>query len=395
MVRKNKFLLFFVLAVLLMLSFSFSVSALALSGKQVPPVVYKPGTTFTNSYEVFGSDKNVVAQVDSGGVFKHFSTTPIVDGKFDIILDFPADEYIEPGEYVIGVTVVEEPARNADGELEGGINTLVAVSKKVYIIVYSYEKDVKASLDVPNVNFGSNVKVSVNVASVSYKDIDSVKADLILYDEETKTEIARKSTTEKPLKSLKSIKFTETFDTEEWEAKKYFTKAVVTYDGVVEEVNSTFLIGNMDLQLKDYSKQLTQGYSDFSARVTNNWGNELKNVKAKLFIGGEELLETPTISLGAWQEGELKGIVKVDLKPDVYKGKLKLFYEGESKEEQIEVTVVMPKAGEGVVSPSEQQPLSTEESNSLVFISIAVVVLVIGVVIYFIRKRRGEADDEF
>ena len=194
---------------------------------------------------------------------------------------------------------------------------------------------------------------------------------------------------------MKSIKFTETFDTKEWEAKKYFTKAIVAYDGVVEEVNSTFLIGNMDLQLKDYSKQLTQGYSDFSARVTNNWGNELKNVKAKLFIDGDELLETPTISLAAWQEGELKWIVKVDLKPDVYKGKLKLFYEGESKEEPIEVTVVMPKAGERVVSPSEQQPLSAEESNSLIFIGIAVVVLVVGAVILFIRKRRGEADDEF
>ncbi len=395
MMQHKRFLIIFVMFVFVLLLCSFFVLALALSGKQLASVVYKPGTTVTNSYEVFGSDKNVVAVIDSGGVFKHFSATQIVDGKFDIILDFPAGEYVEPGEYVIGVTVKEEPLRNEEGEVVGGINTLMAVSKKVHVIVYSYEKDVKVYVEAPNINKGGKAKIKVGVSSVSYKDVEKVKGEIIVYDDATKTEIARKTTTEKPLKSLKSIHFTEMFDAEKWEAKKYLVRTVVAYDGITEEVNSTFLIGNMDLQLKEYSKELTEGYSDFSVRVVNNWGNELKNVKAKLFVGGDELLETPTISLAAWQEGELKGIVKVDLEPGTYTGELQLFYEGESKKVPVGVVVVAAKEGGGVVAPVEQQSLSAEESNSWIFISIAIVVLVVGAIIYFIKKRRGEEGDEF
>jgi|GEM_PF-2159260 len=386
-----KKIVFIFILISLCLGYAFSASALGLSGKQIGVVVYKPGTTFTNSYEVSGSSKNVVAEI-SGGPFKGLKTTPIVDGKFDMILDFPADEYIPPGEYVLGLTVREATPKIADGEDGGGIGALTAVSKKVRIIVYAYEKDVGASLDIPNINQGSKTAVNLGVGSVSYKDIDSVKGEIILYDDATRTELMRKKTTEKSLKSLKSVKFKETFDTEKLEAKKYLVRSMVTYDGITKEVNSTYLIGNMDLQLKDYSKELVQGYSSFSVKVVNNWGNELKNIKAKLFLDGDELLETPTISLGAWQEGELKGIVKVDLKPNLYKGELQLFYEGESKKVPIEINVV--KSTEAAVSAGVQQPKSTEESNNWIFISVAILILVIGVVLY-LKKRRGESTDEF
>ncbi len=388
----NKKILILLFLVSVFLGYSFSVSALALSGKHIGQVVYKPGTTFTNSYEVYGSDKNVVVQVDSGGVFKHFRTTPLVNGKFEVVLDFPADEYIAPGEYVIGLSVREESPKNEDGEDIGGIGALVAVSKKLYVIVYAYEKDVQAGLDIPNINQGSKTNVNLGVNSVSYKNIDMVKADIILYDDATKTEIMRKMTKEKKLKSLQSVTFKETFDTEKLEAKQYFVRSLVTYDGITEEVNKTFLIGNMDLVLKDYSRELAQGYSDFSVTVANNWGNELKNIKAKLFLDGDELLEMPTISLGAWQEGQLKGIVKVDLKPDLYTGELQLFFEGESKKVPIEIRVV--KSTAVATAPTEQQPLSAEESNSWIFISVAILIVVIGIVIY-LKKRRGESADEF
>ncbi len=375
----------------LFLYYTFSVSALALSGKQLGNIIYKPGTTFTASYEVFGSGKNVEVEI-SGGPFKGLRTTPVVDGKFEIILDFPKDEYVPPGEYVLGLTAREAMPKSVDGEEQGGIGALTAVSKKIYIVVYAYDKDVQAGLDIPNINQGGKTTVTLMVNSVSYKEIDSVKAEIILYDEATKTEIARKTTKEKSLKSLKSVTFKEVFDTEKLEAKQYLVKGIVTYDGITEEVNSTYLIGNMDLQLKDYSKELGQGYSDFSARVMNNWGNELRGVKAKLFLDGDELLETPTISLGAWQEGVLKSIVKVDLKPNLYKGELQLFYEGESKKVPIEINVVKPK--EGVIPATTQQPLSTEESNNWIFISAAVLIIVIGIVFY-LKKRRGEQQDEF
>ncbi len=381
----QKVILLLIFLILIQTSF---VTALGLSGKKLGPLIYVPGTTVTNSYHIEGTDKPVKVTIDGGGIFKHLSTTPIQDNNFELILDFPKDEKILPGEYILGLTVVEEP----NLENGGGINILVAVSKNIRIEVYTYDKEIKATLDVPNVNQGSKTKVGLGAASVSYTNINKVQGEIILYDNKNH-ELARKTTEEKPLKSMQGIGFTETFDTEKLEPNTYFAKGIITYDGKQKELNTSFLIGNMDLVVKDYTKELPPGFSDFTIKVSNHWGNNLNNIYAKVILDNQELLQTPSINLAPWADGELKGIIKIDLEPKKYAGKLKLFYEGETKEVPIDITI--KKLLEATAQ--EQKPQQTSEFPTvLVTVGILIMVILLLAMIFILkRKQPGEKKDEF
>ena len=309
------------------------VNALGIVGRAYDKIIYLPGTTVSSSYEVIDTSFPVVAYVDSN-VFKGIKVTPIINNHFDVIIHFPEDEFVPTGIYRMAISVTEKPE-----ELGSGIGSLVTVSKAFTIVVYSYDKDINLYFLAPSINEGNNITFALTVNSVGYKDIDSVKAKINVYDHNNNL-LGSLNTPEQPLPALGSLNFNPKFDASKLPAGDYWAEAIVTYDGLQKEINSTFLIGNIDLTLNDYTKELQQGFNDFSIKVTNNWGNQLRNIYAKVFINNEELLHTPSINLDAWQPGELTGIMKIDFDPGVYQGIIKLFYEGENKEVPISVKVI-------------------------------------------------------
>jgi len=328
--------LLFIIFILLL--FIPPVSALTLIGRPMDKIVYQPGATITNHYQISDVYLPVEASVSSD-VFKVITITPIVNNEFDVIINFPEEEFIPTGMYRQSVSVREI------AEPSSSIGSLITVSKIFTIIVYSYEKDIEVFFTAPSINQGSNLTFQLNVNSMSYEDIGSVKARINVYDHENNL-LGSLLTSEKPLPSLSSLSFSIKFDASKLPPGNYWAEALVNYDGQEKEINSTFLIGNIDLTLKDYTSELQQGFSDFSIKVANNWGNELRNVYAKVFINNQELLHTPSINLDSWKEGELNGIMKIDFAPGVYQGIIKLFFEGESKEVPITVRVlasVQPK----------------------------------------------------
>lgn len=352
-----------------------SLAALSLSGVQLGVITYRPGTTVTNHYWVSDTGVPVEVMVD-GAPFRDITTTEVINNEFDLILNFPKDEYVPPGEYVLSLTAVENPS-----DAGGGIAARVAVSKKIYIQVYSYEKDVQLSLDVPNINAGKNLTLNLGVASVGYPDIENVYGALTVYDAENNL-LGEKITPPKPLPGLESISFREKFDSSAWPAANYKAKAVVYYDGEEESINTTFLIGNMDLIVKEYTRQLEQGFAEFSVTVTNNWGNPLRNVYAKLIINGQELLQTPSITMEPWQESVLKGLLEIKLTPGEYPAALQLFFEGEKKDFPITITVI-PKPEEPV-----QKEIQGAKSLMVVPLLITALIIIIILGIFFLRRRK-------
>ncbi|MEK6900534.1 MAG: hypothetical protein AABX05_05400, partial [Nanoarchaeota archaeon] len=117
--------------------------------------------------------------------------------------------------------------------------------------------------------------------------------------------------------------------------------------------------------------------------VKNNWGHRLRYVYAKRSLDGAELLQTPTINLEPWQESELKGLIKVELAPGIYAGKIKLFYENEDKE--IPVTIKVLKSEEEKISPED-----SFKNNLLISLLVGLVAVLSLVFAYFIyNKNKG------
>lgn len=360
-----------------------SITAVSLSGKEINPITYIPGASIITHYTVSGTNNPIRIEV-SPHPFTNITVTEVVDNQFDLMINFPENEKIDPGTYYFSLSVKEDPNSRS-----GNINALTAVSKMFKVIVYSYEKEVQISLKVHNINEGSNLTPQLSATSLSYSDIDSVRGQISIFDAK-KNKLGEVITSEKNLPALESISFSPTFISENLPASNYSAKAVVFFDGKQKKINTSFLIGNMDVLLKDYSSNIKQGFSKFTMKVTSNWGNPLRNVYAKVFLNETEVLHTPSINLEPWEEGSLEGIIEINYPPGEYKGTIKVFFEGESKEMPIKVKVVaLSEKLSDIEEESVQIPLSS------ILYAVAVILIIVILYLLIMKMRHPNKKNEF
>ncbi len=363
-----------------------TVVAVGLSGEKLGTIVFEPNKVLINHYVITNTDMETKVSVGGSQLSEYFSISEVINNEFDLIISFPDRVDIPQGTYPFSLSVEEVQAPGASG-----LSPLTSVSRNFQVEIYSYEKDISVSFSSPSVNEGNPVNFKLDVRSRTYSDIDSIKGIITIYDEQDKL-VGTAATEEKPLKSLAAETLTASFDTKGLPASNYRAEAKVFYDGRQKVVNNTFKIGNMDLVIKEYTQELEQGFSEFAVKVANGWGSELRNVYAKLFIEGQELLQTPSMDLAPWAEGELKGITKVDLVPGQYKGVLTVHFEGEFKEKPIIVTVILPKETPKEAPAEEQQP---EKSMVPLLMIGGISIILIAAVLLAIFLKKKKEDDEF
>ncbi len=369
-------LLFFVLAISLI--FIPSVESIGLSGVKLSPIIHVPGKSLTNHY--FITDTSLLVAVSLGGSFARYANiTPLIDNQFDLIINFP-EEPITPGTYSLSLSATEV----AEAEV-AGIGSLTSVSKQFVVEVYSWDKEITASLSAPSVNENGTVHFAVTVQSRTYSDIDSVRAKITIFNLENVT-LAEVYTNRRPLPSLAEDVLTASFNTTGLRPAQYFARAFIEYDGRKKIADATFRIGTMDLILLNYTRTLERGFTLFQVLVSNNWGNELRNVYAKLilqdqFLMMQPLLQTPSIALGPWQEGIVEGFVKIDFPAGEYNGTIQLFFEGEQKEEPAEFTVIES------ISPEKVKADIELSRKNMIIQLLAIGVLILIVFILFLLKN--------
>ncbi len=373
--------LFIITGIILLVFIIPSVSALGLAGQKLGTITYKPGFSMTNHYSIIGTDKPIEVSAD-GGILPGIAVSEVIDNEFDLIINFPEDRYVPPGSYSFAITVKEASPP------EAGISTQVAVSKNVEVIVYSYDKDIQASLYAPNINQGRNVTFQLGVQSMGYPDIEEVYAKINLFNS-SRNKLGSVETERKPLLGLESVGFTPSYDTHLFPSGNYYAEALVFYDGKYKTANTTFLIGVMDLILNNYTTELYPGFNEFEIQVTNGWGNGLRNVYAKLFIADREVVQTPSIDLGPWQPGTLKAIANIELEPGTYAALLQLYFESERKDIPLQI-IILP-----LVEPIQEIEKEIQVAKVWSFIpalaSIIIILLVLG--IFLLRKKRNRGSE--
>ncbi len=365
-----------VIFVVVLFLLSFQVFSIGLATSKIEILNYVPGTSQTMGFQVMGTSSDVDIQVSQGPLNNVEVTELNEQNKFHVTFNFD-ETFIEPGDYILAVTVKEKPNLLSGG----GMKALTSVSKRIKMRVHSYEKDVQISLSTPKINKGFPLPATLNVQSVGYPDIDSVGGTISIFDKEGNL-LESITTEKKPLPSLSSVSFSHTFQTQNLQKGTYFATAEVTYDGKKENTTSNFLIGDLDLSLVKYSNKLNRGYNNFNATVENNWGNPVGNIYAKLFFSEKEVLHTPTISLPAWEQGILRGIINIDLEPGKHSAILRLFFEGNQKDENITLEILEQTATQ-VSLPKLNKP------STLYFPYLAVLGAIVMILILFFIWKGG------
>lgn len=354
------------------------VESIGLSGIRLSPIIHIPGKSLTNHY--FITDTSLPVDVALGGSFARYAqVTPVVDNQFELMINFPT-EPIAPGTYSLSLSATEV----AETEF-AGIGSLTSVSKQFVVEVYSWDKEITASLSAPSVNENGTVHFAVTVQSRTYSDIDSVRAKITIFNLENVT-LAEVYTNRRALPALGQETLTASFNTTGLRPGQYFAQALVEYDGRQKVADASFRIGTMELILLNYTQTLEQGFTLFQARVFNNWGNELRNVYAKLILQDQfqimqPLLQTPSIALQPWQEGIVEGIVKIDFPAGEYNGTIQLFFEGEQKEESVEFIVIES------ISPEKVKADIELSRKNMIIQLLAIGVLILIVFILFLLKN--------
>lgn len=354
--------------------FASSAYGLSLRGDHLSPIIFEPGKKMVNHYTIDGTDKEVKVSL-GGDLLEYVTVTEVVNNQFDLLIEVP-EILPEPGTYWFDLHASE--VNNEDGS--GGVGSLLSVSLRFLVEVPPHGKAISISFDVPDLNEHQKIPFSVDVVSKGLEDIASLKGSITVYDLKNKT-VASLVLKGKPLPALASTSLSAALPADELPPAKYWAEAIVDYDGEKKLAQDTFKIGNLDLLLVNYSSQLEQGFGEFHALVENNWGNPIQIAYATVSINDTELLTSSIISLGPWQKGELRGILRTDFIPGNYSGTIQLFYDGLSKTENVVFTIFEPS--------KEMKEISAATAAIIVVISLlAIVGLIIGFLL--IKKQRNK-----
>ena len=188
---------------------------------------------------------------------------------------------------------------------------------------------------------------------------------------------------------MDSLSLEVSFPTLGLEPGDYTAEATINFDGQERKVSQNFRIGKMDLLLKEYTPELELGFSEFKAVVTNDWSKPLEDVYAKLFIEGEELLQTPSLkSLAPWTEGELTGIAKINYSLGNHPGVLELYFADKVKFEPINIKII-----ERISPEIVPEKLSTPVIQ-LVIVALAAMIVTLIIGWSIVRKRYKKNETE-
>ena len=367
----------FIIVSALMFSFSYSSPALGLSGNSISPIIYIPGAIITNHYTVSGTDRPISINVDTT-TFSSIKINQTSAYEFDLIIQFPKDKYIAPGDYNFGLTVTEKE------EEHKGVSGKVLISKSFTVNVYSYSKEVEVSLNAPSINQHEQMTFGLYVKSLGYPEIEDVHGQIVVYDSSLH-ELAKINTESKSLPGLETISFNPTLDTSSWLPNSYSAKAYLEYDGKSKTANTSFLIGQEDISVINYTSELNQGFSEFSLVVRNEWGQALKNVYALLSLEGTEVTQTPSITLESWGEGTVKNIIRLENPPGTYEGILTLHFN--DKKKMIPLTIKILPATE----TAEQKKIALV-TNMLWKISLVLILMATVGVIFWWKYRKNKTN---
>lgn len=314
------------------ISFILAISSVGAMGVSPPRVDidFHPNTVQTIDFYIFhaAEDRKVIVNVE-GELGKYVTLNKnefYGEGKLRVTINFPSN--IEtPGGNVIYITIAEEPAQNQF------IGTAITIRAGIVVHVPYPGKYIEYGLNVPNGNVDSKIPIELQVIN---RGTESLTIDPVItfYDSVMK-EMHQMTFNPISLNTNEYDYFRRYLDTTGWKQGNYFAEAIIDYSGEKKSINATFKVGNLFVNVTDFTTNISEGeINKFLIKTKSNWNEDLTGIYADVTIFNDTTrasFRTPQIELKAWGEKTIESYFDATgIAPGEYNVEVKLSYSGQN-----------------------------------------------------------------
>lgn len=328
---------------------------------------YVPGEEIIVKYHIFEDNPERKLDISVEGDLKdyvHLSKNELTGGgDVTVTIGLPESVGEMPGDNDISIVVKQQPFESQF------IGTAIELSSTITIFVPYPGKYIQAVLQVPNGNVDDEIPIELKLTNRGKSEAGvSSRVDI-------KTEGENKGSVNfSPFilavneeKTLQGV-----LNTQGYRPGDYLADAFVNYGDGVSNVNQTFRIGSLFVNVTDFSDELSQGgIQKFLIDVQSLWNSDIDDVYADVNISNEVesfVFRTPSIPLNAWSEGTLEGFLDTSDMSGEYETEITLNYLGSKS------------LTSGI--------LSIKKSSMIIVIIVIGVILAVILLLALIRRKR-------
>lgn len=264
----------------------------------------------------------------------------------------------------------------------GTISVRPSVRIPIYITVLKSVPYIKTDLSINDANLDENITIRLGVQSWTYADIESLSANVKIYDLNDKLIKDDINLNHGLLKSKERISIIQSMAPDFLDVGHYKANASVTYAQNVSYTNNAeFRIGSLELSIINHTKTFLTGekISRFDLTIESNWNHRISDVYAKVSVQDEQF-QTPTVAvLEPFSQAVLTGYWTPNAnETGEYSAVVQLYFDGGAPiTRHITVQVI-----------DEAQPKSWLNTITMTFALVAVIIMVIIIDIIWLMKKK-------
>lgn len=369
---------------------------------------YKPGETVKYGLDIVNNaHENLEVIVYARGIMsenaklsQQMLTLSSTDESKRIDIEFTMPEKLETaGQHEIDIVAVgTTPTDPAQGSV---VKADLAVVSKLVIDVPYPDVYVEANLHILDTQEGQPVMINIPVFNKGSRDVASLKAAVEIIDSKG-AKVAQAETETARLGKGKNTKLIT--KTDPLPSGEYKAVAKVFFDGRETGAATGFNVGELNLQIRSLVVDSFSlgSVAKFDILLYNSWTTELKNVYAEMQITGQDNkvysdFKTVAVDVAPKGVGRLEGYWYTEgVAPGVYNAKVTLHYANKISQRLFELDVYPDRIIAREVDVTGQAISASEElnlqNNAFLILVIAAMGLVIGVLVYKLRKRQGKGN---
>lgn len=303
-----------------------------------------------------------------------------VEGDLSQYASLDKDKLIGGGSFQVNLILPEEVEKSGKNTLIVGVREIPSESEfigtnvNIRAIVNVYVpypgKYLEAQLNVPDANVGNLIPVELHVINRG-KDSLEVSPVILFFDSQM-NEAGRLTFQPATLNTSEDRYFRKYLNSSGLRPGNYIAQAKISYNGDLFEVNRSFRIGSLFVNITDFTRELRKGgIRKYFVDVESKWNGELSEVFADVNLsnGVENItFRTPSVTLKAWESKKIEGFLDTSDLEGFYNTTVMLNYENKNS------------LAYGV--------LVVTAFNSLLWIGIGAVVIILTIIAFIVFRKK-------
>ncbi len=299
---------------------------------------FQPGGEIIISFRVLGFDNIEAVDVSFEGNMVEYATRTEIDGddRFYVTINLP--EYIEePGTKELHVSVFEDKAKT------GFVAANTRVTNVVQITVPFDGKYLKLrSITSPDISLGETGHFLIELQNLGNTQINSVYADIKIYDNTTNKLVDEIRTNNRPLDSFEINTLEASWNNIPNTNGIYRSEVIVNYDGQELIGETSFKVGELFVEIIEFSNEIEKSRTaPLDILVESKWNSEIRDVYASILINNTKFKSYP-VDLPPWETQNMTAYIdtsEYDIGVSV-PVEITLHYSGETNSDSGEVEIV-------------------------------------------------------